>query len=240
MCFYLPVSAANVQGWCRNILTAARVLPCERVRVLVDDPLQAAGEDMVAAVRTVAGADGRLVLFPLERPLLEPTVDMLESSDWAELSIGLLSVTYAEELTARRLMLDRLLRHGGRAISADGIDHATLLGELSVPMPDLGATTRRLLDAVHDAREIRVRGSAGTDLTLRVEGRRWLNDALPLEPGVSANFPGGEICIAPLSDGAHGELVADLTIPWGPEETLLPEAVRIASRGAGHARSKGA
>ena len=98
-------------------------------------------------------------------------------------------------------------------------------------MPDLGATTRRLLDAVHDAREIRVHGSAGTDLTLRVEGRRWLNDALPLEPGRVANFPGGEICIAPLADGAHGELVGDLTIPWGPEETLLPEAVRIRFEG---------
>ena len=107
-------------------------------------------------------------------------------------------------------------------------------------MPDLEAPARRLLAAVHDAREIRVRGSAGTDLTLRVEGRRWLNDALPLEPGRVANFPGGEICIAPLADGADGELVADLTIPWGPEEALLPEPVRIRFEGGGRARSRGA
>ena len=40
-----------------------------------------------------------------------------------------------------------------------------------------------------------MRGGAGNHLTLRVEGRRWLNDALPLEPGGVANFPGGEVAI---------------------------------------------
>ena len=222
-------------GWCRNILTAARVRPGERVRVLVDEPLGRAAEDMTAAVRG-GGAEARLVPFPPERPLREPTADMLESSDWADLSIGLLSRTFAEELPARRLVLDRLLGHGGRAISADGIDEPTLYGELSAPMPDLGQQARRLLDAVNGAREVRVRGAAGTDLTLRIEGRRWLNDALRLEPGRVANFPGGEICIAPLADGAEGDLVADLTIPWGPSEGLLTEPVRIRFEG-GRARS---
>ena len=89
---------------------------------------------------------------------------------------------------------------------------------------------------MNGAREVRVRGAAGTDLTLRIEGRRWLNDALRLEPGRVANFPGGEICIAPLADGAEGDLVADLTIPWGPSEGLLTEPVRIRFEG-GRARS---
>ncbi len=39
---------------------------------------------------------------------------------------------------------------------------------------------------------IRVRGTAGTDLTLRVAGRPWLTDALPLGPNDFANYPGGE------------------------------------------------
>ena len=178
---------------------------CAAQRAGADPGRRAAREssqDLAAAVAG-AGAEARLVPFPQDRPLLEPTAAMLDSSDWADLSIGLLKRTYAEELSVRRLVLDRLLAHGGRAIGADGIDETTLYGELSAPMPDLEQQARRLLAVVDGAREVRVRGAAGTDLTLRVDGRRWLNDALPLEPGRVANFPGGEICIAPLADGAE-------------------------------------
>ncbi len=229
------MSAADVPGWCRNLLAAGRVRSGERVRILVDEPLGRAARDLAAAIAG-AGAEAQLVPFPAERPLLEPTAAMLDSSDWADLSIGLLGATYAEELPVRRLVLDRLLAHGGRAIGADGIDEPTLYGELSARMPDLEQKARQLLAAVSGSREIRIRGAAGTDLVLRVDGRRWLDDALPLEPGRVANFPGGEICIAPLADGADGELVVDLTIPWGPAESLLPEPVRIRFEG-GRARS---
>ena len=203
--------------------------------MVVDEPLMVEGEQLAAAARGV-GAEVRLVVFPRERPVREPTADLLESAAWADVSIGFLHDTHAEELTARRQMLDALLSHGGRALSCDTIDRETLLGELSQPMPDLEAPARKLLAAVEGAHEIRVRGAAGTDLTLRVEGRRWLNDALPLEPGGVANFPGGEVCIAPLADGADGVLVVDLTIPWGPNGGLLPEPVVLRFE-AGRARS---
>lgn len=220
------MSADAVPGWCRNILRAAAVRAGEHVRVIVDPPLLLQGEQVAGAARS-QGAEVRVLCFPDERPLREPTAELLQSSDWADVSVGLLSQTFSEELTARRAILDRLLARGGRAIAADGIDAETLAGELSEPMPDLERPARELLDAVAGACEIRVRGAAGTDLTLRVDGRPWLDDALPLRAGGVANFPGGEVCVAPLATGADGVLVADLTIPWGPAEGLLPEPVTI-------------
>src|SRR5262249_58954384 len=86
---------------------------------------------------------------------------------------------------------------------------------------------RELLDRVEGARELWIRAAAGTDLLLRVEGRQWLTDALPLESRGVANYPGGEICIAPHADGADGVLVVDLTIPYGSKQELLPEPVEI-------------
>jgi leucyl aminopeptidase (aminopeptidase T) len=71
-----------------------------------------------------------------------------------------------------------------------------------------------LLERLEGADEIRVRARAGTDLTLRVTGRRWLSDATPLEAGGVANYPGGELFVAPHADGADGVLVVDLTIPF--------------------------
>ena len=229
------VPAVLAPGWCSNILRAAAVRTGERVRVIVDRPLLAEGDQMAAAAES-SGAEARLLRFPQARPLLEPTAELLASSDWADVSIGLLGETWSEELPARRAILDRLLAHGGRAIACDAIDVETLTGELSEPMPDLGPAARELLAALDGAREIRVRGAAGTDLVLRVDGRRWLDDALPLAPGGVANFPGGEVCVAPLAEGADGVLVADLTIPWGPADGLLPEPVTISFEG-GRARS---
>lgn len=219
-------SAVSAPGWCLNMLAAAGVQPGERVRIVVDEPLRRAGEELAAAVRA-AGATSRLVVFPAQRPMRLPTAELLDSAAWADVSLGLLQETFAEELPARRQLIDVLLAHGGRALSSDEIDAATLAGELSEPMPTVEAEARALLAAVEGAHELRLRGAAGTDLRLRVEGRRWVGDCLPLEPGGVANFPGGEICIAPLAHGADGVLVADLTIPWGPAAGLLPGPVVI-------------
>ncbi len=52
---------------------------------------------------------------------------------------------------------------------------------------------------------------------MRVDGRRWQSDALPLERGGAANYPAGEVFTCPLEDSANGVLVADLTVPYTVE-----------------------
>jgi hypothetical protein len=227
--------AAPVSCWCRNYLAAAGVRAGEKLRIVVDEPFAAEGEELAEAGRA-AGAEVRVARFPAARPLLEPTPELMDSAAWADVSIGLLRRSYVEEQPARRTMLGALLAHGGRALSTSDVDHATLLGELSQPITDVALRARELLAAVEGARELRVRARAGTDLALRVEGRPWLTDALPLEPGGVANYPGGEICIAPHADGADGVLVVDLTIPHGPSEKLLAEPV-VLGFSDGHVRS---
>jgi aminopeptidase len=224
-----------VSGWCANYLAAAGVGPGERVRIAVDEPFAPEAEELAQAARAL-GAEARIARFPSQRPMVEPTAELMDTAAWADVSIGLLRYSYAEEIPARRAMVEALLEHGGRALASPDIDHDMLRGELSQPVPDISARARELLDRVEGARELRIRGAAGTDLVLRVDGRRWLTDALPLEPGGVANFPGGEICIAPLADGADGVLVVDLTIPYGSKHELLPEPVEIRFDG-GRARS---
>lgn len=217
-------------GWCANYLAAAGVRPGERLRIAVDEPFAAEAEELAQAARAL-GAEARVAVFPSQRPMLEPTQELMDTAAWADVSIGFLRESYVEEIPARRAMIEVLLGHGGRALSSPDIDRETLLGELSQPIPDVSAPARELLARVEGARELRIRGAAGTDLVLRVDGRRWLTDALPLEPGGVANFPGGEICIAPRADGADGVLVVDLTIPYGSKQELLPEPVEIRFEG---------
>ena len=92
--------------------------------------------------------------------------------------------------------------------------------------PDLAAPARALLAQLDGAATLRVRGRAGTDLTLDVSARAWKTDALPLGPGEIANFPGGEVYVAPRSRGADGVLVADLTVPY-TVEGLVDEPVTL-------------
>src|SRR5438105_2911050 len=82
-----------------------------------------------------------------------------------------------------------LLEHGGRGVFLGFIDPALLRGELSEPAVDLEAPARRLLEELEGSSTIRVRGEAGTDLTLDVTGRRWIADSLPLEAGGYVNYP---------------------------------------------------
>ena len=39
---------------------------------------------------------------------------------------------------------------------------------------------------------------------LGVTGRPWISDAMPLVAGQMANYPSGEVFVAPHKDGAEG------------------------------------
>jgi leucyl aminopeptidase (aminopeptidase T) len=110
------------------------------------------------------------------------------------------------------------------------VDGELLRGELSEPSTDLQQPARELLDQLENSETVHVRGRAGTDLELRVGGRPWRSDAMPLEPGQMANYPSGEVFVAPHKDGADGVLVADLTVPY-TVEGLVDEPVTLRFEG---------
>ncbi len=200
-------------GWCANLLAAARVAAGERVLVVVDEPLAQEGAELVAALAD-AEARPKLLLWAGERPLASAPPAVLEAAEEADVSLHLQQEPRGDEAAARFELLDAVTRRGGRQIFMGFVDGDLLRGDLSGPAPDLEPTARALLTQLEGARELHVRGRAGTDLTLAVTGRPFLSDALPLERGGYANYPGGEVFTAPLEDSADGVLVADLTVPY--------------------------
>ena len=200
-------------GWCRNLVGAARLEPGERVLVLVDEPLTEEGSQLLAAVKD-AGAEPRLELWAGERPLKHAPPAVKRAASESSLLLFLAQAPRGDEASARFEAGETVMEHGGRGIFLGFVDGELLRGELSNPTLDLSQIARGLLAELEGTREVRVRGRAGTDLTLRVEGRPWFSDALPLGPGELANYPGGEVYVAPHADGADGVLVADLTVPY--------------------------
>jgi leucyl aminopeptidase (aminopeptidase T) len=212
-------------GWCGNLIRAAAVEPGERALVVVDEPLVEQGAQLVAALED-AGAAPRLELWAGTRPMHSAPPAALEAGREASVSFFLAQEPRADEADARFTLLEAVTSNGGRQVFLGFVDRELLEGELSQPSPDLNEVAQRLLAQVRDAETIRIRGRAGTDLTLRVAGRPWLTDAAGLEPGRMANFPGGEIFVAPHRDGADGVLVADLTVPY-TVEGLVDEPVTL-------------
>ena len=207
----------KMSGWCRNLIEAGRLEAGENVLVMVDEPLVVQGSQLADAVKQ-AGGQPRLELWAgPNRPLEHAPPGVIAGAREATLCIFLAQKPLGDEAAARFEVLETLIDHGGRELYLALITPELLEGELSQPQPDLAEPARRLLAALEGAKEIHIRGRAGTDLRLRVEGRPWLTDALPLEAGGGHNFPGGEVFIAPLADGADGVLVADLTIPYTVE-----------------------
>jgi hypothetical protein len=206
--------AEEMPGWCRNLIEAGRLEAGERVLVIVDEPLVEQGSQLADAVRQ-AGGRPRLELWAgVNRPLEHAPPGVIAGAKEATLCLFLAEKPLADEAAARFEVMETIAGHGGREIYLALITPELLEGVLSQPQPDLTEPAHRLLAEVEGAKEIHIRGRAGTDLRLRVEGRPWRSDALPLEPGGGHNFPGGEIFIAPHKDGADGVLVADLTIPY--------------------------
>ncbi len=216
-------------GWVTNLIAAGGVQPGERVLVVVDEPLAEEGSELAAGVRD-AGGEPRLELWVGDRPLAEPPPHVAEAARQADIYFFLAQEPRPDEAGARIALGEITRGHGGRAVFLGLVDRELLRGELSQPPPDLGAAARKLLDDVQGADTIRIRGRAGTDLTVRITGRGWLTDALPLESGSFANYPGGEIFISPLEDSAEGVLVADLTVPY-TVEGLVDEPVTLRFRG---------
>jgi aminopeptidase len=87
-----------------------------------------------------------------------------------------------------------------RALFLDRDDPVAAWGEL-------GATQARLIERLASARELRIEAE-GTDLTLSVAGRTWVNS------DGKRNMPSGEVFTGPVEDSAEG--VIRYTIPSSP------------------------
>jgi leucyl aminopeptidase (aminopeptidase T) len=212
-------------GWCENLVKASSLKPGERVLVVVDEPLAVEGSELAAAVKD-AGGEPRLELWAGERPMATAPAGVLDGAREADVSLFISQAPRGDEAEARFSLMETVLAHGGRQIFMGLVDGELLRGELSQPSADVSEPARTLLAEVEGSETIRIRGTAGTDLTLRVGGRPWKTDATELVPGETANYPGGEIFVAPHADGADGVLVADLTVPY-TVEGLVDEPVTL-------------
>lgn len=79
---------------------------------------------------------------------------------------------------------------------------------------ELSERQQSLVDRLNTARTIRIEAD-GTDLTLRVDGRTWINS------NGRRNMPSGEVFTGPLEDSANGTI--RFTVPSSPRGVLVED-----------------
>ncbi|MDX6503433.1 MAG: hypothetical protein QOE29_558 [Gaiellaceae bacterium] len=216
----------TTDGWVQNLIDWSGAAPGEAVLVLVDEPNRAEGEELMRALQE-HGSEAELALWAGEgRPWQETPPELLAIAGRVTLYIFIAAEPQGAEAAARFGMLHAVTDNGGRGLFLGFVDGELLRADLSEPQPDLGAVADGLLEQLRDAKELHLRGPAGTDLVLRVEGRPWITDAHGSVTGNGGNFPGGEVFAAPHEDGADGVLVADVTVPY-TVEGLVDEPVTL-------------
>lgn len=205
--------------WAVNQLQQGMGLrPGERVLVIVDEPLRAAGEALCATARALGA--GRADLRVVPGAAGAPTLAVVPSAFLRQVSEAnvVLSLLSGLDLQRESPMVRAGLaafRAAGRGRWAAGacIDQTVLAEDLAVDCLAIAECTAATAARLAVARQVRLVTAAGTDLTFTVAGRPVHQDTGVLrDPGAYGNLPAGEAFVAPLEESAEGRVVVDLSL----------------------------
>lgn len=176
----------------------------DAVLVLCNEAERAVAEALLAAAQARADA-ARLLEYPtLSRNGEELPDDVTHAM--LDASVVFATTTYSISHTQARLAATAA---GARIASMRGFTEASA-GAMSVDYELLRSRGARLAAALTTAESCRITSASGTDVVLRISGRRATADDGNLqEPGAFGNLPAGEAYIAPLETVGDGVIVFD-------------------------------
>jgi aminopeptidase len=91
-----------------------------------------------------------------------------------------------------------------------------VLKSLDVDYQELSSRGKEIIRNVGEAKTIHITSDKGTDLTMDVTGRKWLNDDGIMDEedmankDIGMNLPAGEVFVAPIEESANGDAFFDV------------------------------
>ena len=184
----------------------------DRVLVVTDEATRLIGEAFARAAEEI-GARSEMVLLPeSERPLEEPTADMLSALGPCTVVINAF-VARSEETPFRIRWIRAVLEgHKRRLGHAPGITPDMMIsGPMNIDYAELVRNAEAAIRAFDNAATVHITAPAGTDIELNIEDRPFQSD-VHITTEHFGNLPCGEIWCAPVEDGANGVIVCDGSI----------------------------
>jgi len=184
----------------------------EKVLVVTDEKRKSVGQAFLEAAKTM-GAQAELVLLPEDqRPLKEPTPEMVGLVENKDVVINALFSLAAEtpfRIKWIRKVMEKKTRRMGHG---PGITEQMMTqGPMNVDYKVMLDTVHKMMDKLKGAKKAHLTAPGGTDITLDIADRDFRTD-VEIPAGRWGNLPAGEIWCGPVEDGGNGVIVCDGSI----------------------------
>jgi leucyl aminopeptidase (aminopeptidase T) len=196
----------------RAMVEVLELKPSDRVLV-VQDPLCRKCSEAFFEAACAEGCDTTAYVLPnYGRPLKAMPEDMAATVEGQDVVINVMSGS-SDEVPFRIEWLTLLEERGLRVGHSPNI-HEDMMdgGPMDVDYGLMVDQAERLIVALDEADSVRITTPGGTDVTLDLQGRRFVTDVKITETEKGCNLPCGEVFCAPVEDGADGVVVADGSI----------------------------
>jgi aminopeptidase len=232
----LPFDPELTPGARNAVNVCLRIQPREKVTVITDDATREIAASLVQELEAVGAPYRAWILEELApRPLTDLPREILDDLETSQVSIFAVQAQ-ANELRSRIQMTDVVNRHKIRHAHMVNINHQIMLEGMRADFVKVDRISTKVVETVRQAKTVRARTSAGTDLTAQLNpDYRWIKTSGIISPDKWGNLPGGEVFTTPgevngtfVIDGVVGDwLCAKFGSLWETPLTIQVKGNRL-------------
>jgi leucyl aminopeptidase (aminopeptidase T) len=199
------------------IRVCLNVQPAERVTIVTDRDCEEIAACLVHEIEQVGARHTAFVLEDIaSRPLV--SLPAVIAADMEKSDVSILAVhVQRNELHSRMEMTDIVNRRRMRHAHMININRQIMLEGMRADYQKVDRLSRKVLDLVRVAREIRATTPAGSDFRAQLNANyRWLKTSGLISPDKWGNLPGGEVFTTPgevngtfVIDGVVGDFLCE-------------------------------
>jgi len=197
--------------------TCLRIQPSEKVTLITDNACREIAASIALELLAVGSPFKAFVLEDLApRPLIALPSEIAEDMETSDVSIFAVRVQ-RNELKSRMQMTDIVNRRKMRHAHMVNINRQIMLEGMRADYNKVDALSRKVMNIVTRAKEIRATNPAGSDFTAKLNpDYRWIKTSGIISRDKWGNLPGGEIFTTPgevngvcVVDGVVGDYLCE-------------------------------
>ena len=197
--------------------TCLRIQPSEKVTLITDNACRDIAASIAQELLKLGSPFKAFVLEDLApRPLTDLPSEIADDMETSDVSIFAVHVQ-RNELKSRMQMTDIVNRRKMRHAHMVNINRQIMLEGMRADFNKVDALSRKVIDIVTSAKEIRATNPAGSDFTARLNpDYRWIKTSGIISRDKWGNLPGGEVFTTPgevngvcVVDGVVGDYLCE-------------------------------
>ena len=212
-----PFDPELTPGAHNAVYTCLRIQPSEKVTLITDNACREIAASIAAELQAVGAPFKAFVLEDLApRPLTELPREIAEDMESSDVSIFAVKVQ-RNELKSRMQMTDIVNRRKMRHAHMVNINKQIMLEGMRADYDKVDAISRKAMEIVANAKEVRCTNPAGSDFTAKLNPNyKWIKTSGIISRDKWGNLPGGEIFTTPgevngvcVVDGVVGDYLCE-------------------------------